>query len=564
MKIKWKIVLTMVVVIVVMVSTIVAFTQYEIKKLVSMETAHELDNYTHIGLQLIDEKYPGDWSADNGNIYKGDVLLNTNIEVIEKITKGTDILATVFCDYTRVTTNVVDENGKMQVGTKASDEVIQKVLIEGEVYSGTADILGRSAQTYYMPLENSDGEIIGMWFVGVYTEIVDSDINSTMLLIIIFALIMLVIGIIVAYILGRRIAKGIKVVEENIELMEKGDFSFNYSEKELKRKDEIGAIFVSSNKMKNNISEIIRNIQVQADSLNSASEISLSNVKIVHGNIEEISATSEEISAGMEETSASTEEMNASTNEIENEISNMKEKTISGEKLSQEIKERAIKLNTETNTSYQEAVDIFNNSNNQLRESIEKTSAIEEIKVLSQTILDITAQTNLLALNASIEAARAGEAGKGFAVVADEIGVLAENSKKAVSQINEITINVSDAVENVVKDSKKLLEFVEVTVLEVYKKFVFTSEQYDNDSDQVKLVVSEINNIAQLLFESIQQMRSAIEEITIASSEGAEGIADTVEKIGDITNKTDDILNQTIENQKSSNVLEEMVKYFKL
>ena len=163
----------------------------------------------------------------------------------------------------------------------------------------------------------------------------------------------------------------------------------------------------------------------------------------VHENIEDISATTEELSAGMEETSASTEELNASTYEIETEVSNMKDRSIQGEHL------------------------------------------VEEIKELSQTILNITAQTNLLALNAAIEAARAGEAGKGFAVVADEIRVLAENSKQAVSRINDITYHVSEAVESVVTDSKSLLEFVDNQVLNDYQLFVETSKQYDQDADAV-------------------------------------------------------------------------------
>ena len=53
--------------------------------------------------------------------------------------------------------------------------------------------------------------------------------------------------------------------------------------------------------------------------------------------------------------------------------------------------------------------------------AIQESKAIEQIGVLTESILSLTAQTNLLALNAAIEAARAGEAGKGFAVVTNEI-----------------------------------------------------------------------------------------------------------------------------------------------
>lgn len=169
-----------------------------------------------------------------------------------------------------------------------------------------------------------------------------------------------------------------------------------------------------------------------------------------------------------------------------------------------------------------------------------------------------------MALNAAIEAARAGEAGKGFAVVADEIRVLAENSKNAVSRINDITYNVSEAVESVVQDSKALLDFVDNQVLNDYKMFVDTSQQYNQDADSVHNVVTEINVIAEQLFDTIRQMRQAIDEITTAAGEGAQGTTDIATRVTDIASKTDDVLHQSLENQKSAEKLDGMVGFFQL
>lgn len=563
MKIKWKIVLSSVSVIVLMTISIVLFTRMEVNNLVLEESKEELQNYSNWGLEMIDRSYAGEWSVKDGILYKGDVQINENYEVIDELTEGTEILATLFQNDTRISTNV-QENGQRMIGTQASAEVVEQVLKQGGTYSGTADILGRSAQTCYVPIKNEAGEIVGMWFVGIYTDVVSKKIDHTMLMIGLLSGVLLILGSVVAYLLGESLGKGVKAIQDRLKLMEEGKFDFQFEEKLIMRKDEVGFISQSSQNMQQKIKEIISNIQLESEHVKGIAESSLKRMEEVYGNIEDISATTQELSAGMEETSASTEEMNASTYEIETEVSGMKEKTVHGEQLAMEIKQRAAKLKNETSISRQNAIDIYEKTNTELKESIKRTAAIEEIRELSQSILQITSQTNLLALNAAIEAARAGEAGKGFAVVADEIRVLADNSKDAVSKITDITNNVSEAVERVVRDSRTLLEFVDNQVLNDYKMLVNTSMQYDQDADMVQGVIAEINTIAEQLYDTIQQMRQAIEGITTAAVEGAEGTADIAVKISDIATKSDDVLRQSLENKGSAEKLDEMVAFFHL
>lgn len=192
MKIKWKIVLASIGIISLMTVSIVWFTHREVNALFYAESSEELENYSNMGLQLLEKAYPGDWSIVDGMLYKGEILINENYEIIDSFTAGTGVLATIFQSDTRVATNVQDETGKRMIGTQSSDKVIEEVLTKGVPYLGTADILGKPAQTYYIPIKDTSGTIVGMWFVGVYTNVVDEKINQAMLIIVILAGVLLI------------------------------------------------------------------------------------------------------------------------------------------------------------------------------------------------------------------------------------------------------------------------------------------------------------------------------------------------------------------------------------
>jgi len=93
-----------------------------------------------------------------------------------------------------------------------------------------------------------------------------------------------------------------------------------------------------------------------------------------------------------------------------------------------------------------QAVKVVSDSKNQLGEL---TSAIGQIRGMTDLIHEIADQTNLLALNAAIESARAGETGRGFAVVADEVRKLAERTAQTTERITALVqdiVTITDSV----------------------------------------------------------------------------------------------------------------------
>ncbi|MDF2589483.1 MAG: methyl-accepting chemotaxis sensory transducer [Anaerocolumna sp.] len=563
MKIKWKIVIAAVLAILSFIVVTNLYFKHAVTNIVNDDTELTLKNYSTLGLELLDSNYPGDWRLDGTNLYKGDTLINNNFDVIDKFSESTGILATIFANDTRVSTTVKDDSGNRKVGSQAESLVSDQVIKNNTEYIGEALVAGKKADTYYIPIEDKDGAIIGMWFVGIYNEDIAAKINKEMVSISGILFVILIIGCIFSYILGDGISKGFKRIKEDLEKLEKGNLQIHFNEKISKRKDEVGDITRSFINMQQQLQNTMSSIKEESSNIEVSTKILANNADNVYNDVENISATTQELSAGMEETAASTQEMSATAAEIEKEISNVADKSKNGLDLADEIKRRAEQLKEVALDSQKNAVEIYDKANKDLKQSIDKTSAIEEIKSLSKTILNITSQTNLLALNAAIESARAGEAGKGFAVVANEIRILADNSWEAVSKIEAITSDVSNAVEELVVAAKNILDFVDNKVIGDYKVLVRTGEQYHDDASSIEAFVSEIKNSTTQLYESIQFIRNAIDEVTIATNEGATGSSEIAEKSTSIASKTSQVLEQVKANKDSAVHLNEMIQFFK-
>ena len=108
----------------------------------------------------------------------------------------------------------------------------------------------------------------------------------------------------------------------------------------------------------------------------------------------------------------------------------------------------------------------------------------------------IAFQTNILALNAAVEAARAGEQGRGFAVVASEVRNLAQRSAAAAKEIKEL---IGDSVDQVQAGSR---------------------------------LVEQAGQTMQEVVSSVRRVTDIVAEISSASGEQSNGIAQVNQAIG--------------------------------
>ncbi len=74
--------------------------------------------------------------------------------------------ATIFMGDLRISTNVLDSQGKRAVGTRASPEVTEQVLRNGKPWTGRAWVVDTWYLAQYDPIRDPDGQVVGMLYVG--------------------------------------------------------------------------------------------------------------------------------------------------------------------------------------------------------------------------------------------------------------------------------------------------------------------------------------------------------------------------------------------------------------
>ena len=156
-----------------------------------------------------------------------------------------------------------------------------------------------------------------------------------------------------------------------------------------------------------------------------------------------------------------------------------------------------------------------------MEEIVERSN---EISKIIKTIDDIAFQTNILSLNAAIEAARAGSAGKGFAVVADEISKLAANSRQTAATIQDIAVEVTEAVQALASNAKEVLDFINGTVIGDYDEFVDTGEKYGHTAEVMNEMLSEFTEKADSLNVIMKDMVESVNTITNSVQESSQAI----------------------------------------
>lgn len=403
------------------------------------------------------------------------------------------------------------------------------------------------------------------WQVGVAVseDYVLSAVDNAISFTIIATLIVLVISALISLYIANSITKPIVESAGVAEKIGNLDLTHEFEEKELNRKDEIGQIFRSYQEIISKLKVFMGSMEESISTNNIIFNQTKENLQYLVSQAEDTSASTEELSAGMEETAASVLTIGEAGTDVNTAISDLAEKMEKAAVTSNEISTKADELSKQFNDAKDSSFDIYSSSKEEMDKAIISAKEVEKINVLSNAILDITEQTNLLSLNAAIEAARAGEAGKGFAVVAEEIRKLAENSNSTVGEIQVVTQEVTSVVDQLVKNTNQLIDFLENRVIRDYEMMVDAVGQYKDDGSSLNDIISDLSATSEELSATISQMSTSMSDISITVDEATMTTTNIAEKNMNIVETINNINEIMDKNSDTANKLEEIVSQVK-
>jgi len=337
---------------------------------------------------------------------------------------------------------IVSENGTIVYGPDATKFGTQyaSTLPNG---SETLNVYGVKSLSSAGSIQANGWQLIGNIPVSELVKDAKQIRNLTIIMCIVAVAIAGAIGLLVVVTVARPLGQLRTLMNEG----EKGNLTVRSS---IQKKDEIGQLALSFNRMMEEITGLVRKTNQSAqDVLETAISLTEASRKTA-GAAKEIAIATEEIASGATNLAVESERGSDLTIQIGEKVQSVIESNTQMGQAAGEVEQASQK-----GSSYMGTLTVKTGQTEEMtRSMVDKVDKLKESTGSIRKILDVmgnvSKQTNILSLNATIEAARAGAAGKGFMVVADEIRKLADQSRQSIGVVGNIVETIGREIDETV------------------------------------------------------------------------------------------------------------------
>ena len=366
---------------------------------------------------------------------------------------------------------------------------------------------------------------------------------------------------VIAYIVGKRMAKPLVKLGNVIEQMAEGNLNASFDGVKDSN-DEIGLIKVRMQHMATMLSDIVEKIREASDhmtasswELNETSEQTLSANGEISRAVQDVAEGSTNMATSIMDINDNLGTMSSETQVIDSSVHEIKKQAAIVQESSQMMSDKMRNMR-ESSVRMDEGIATISERIRKVNEVVDKVREIVSV------IEEISGQTNLLSLNASIEAARAGDAGRGFAVVAEEIRVLSDNTSEQLENIKQIISELISECSECVKASENIVEdnaAQKEEISYVLTEFGTLDEQIGLTADKAE----EIKKLVETMVElngNITQSSGGLTDVSSANAAATEEMTANIEELNAMMHGVADMAGQM---HDQSEKLNNALKYFK-